>query len=209
MDVALASEPGCHPQAEACFDLYELLGVDTLATDKEIKKSYRKQALIWHPDKNPGNAEAANKFKDIVSAYEILSDPNERAWYDENREQIIGSNNDEEDDEEGGEGADGGGGGGGEGGVGQEVEPAMDLEETWCNMDFVGDLSDGRVMVLPPSLHSKERMLSSFRCFSRSRQLPNTVCIRLDFSLALSLSLSLSLTHTLSHSILLSSTRTL
>ena len=63
-------------------DLYKILGVDKDATDNEIKKSYRKLAIIHHPDKNPGDESAAERFKDIGEAYETLSDPNKRARYD-------------------------------------------------------------------------------------------------------------------------------
>ncbi|KAJ2242696.1 hypothetical protein GGI13_006873, partial [Coemansia sp. RSA 455] len=74
--------------ARTCY--YELLGVLRSADDSELKKAYRKQALIWHPDKNHGNAEEATRvFAEIKEAYETLSDPQERAWYDNHREQIL------------------------------------------------------------------------------------------------------------------------
>ncbi len=63
-------------------DLYEILGVEKKATDAEIKGAYRKLALKWHPDKHKGEKEAETKFKEINSAYEILSDKKKRQQYD-------------------------------------------------------------------------------------------------------------------------------
>mgnify|MGYP000235739988 CR=1 FL=1 len=63
-------------------DYYEILGTAKSATQEEIKKAYRKVAIQFHPDKNPGNKEAEEKFKEAAEAYEILSDPDKRAHYD-------------------------------------------------------------------------------------------------------------------------------
>ena len=63
-------------------DFYEILGVSKSATPEEIKKAYRKVAIQFHPDKNQGNKESEEKFKEAAEAYEILSDPDKRAQYD-------------------------------------------------------------------------------------------------------------------------------
>ena len=60
-------------------DFYKTLGVNKNATADEMKKSYRKLAMKYHPDRNPDNKEAETKFKAIAEAYEILSDPQKKA----------------------------------------------------------------------------------------------------------------------------------
>ena len=90
-------------------DYYAQLGVDRSANAAELKSAYRKLAKKYHPDVNPGNAEAEQKFKDVSEAYDILKDDQSRAAYDQFGHAAF---------EQGGPGGMGGGMGGGPGGMG-------------------------------------------------------------------------------------------
>ena len=64
-------------------DYYDILGISKGASAAEIKKAYRKKAVQYHPDKNPGDAKAEEMFKKAAEAYEVLSDENKKARYDQ------------------------------------------------------------------------------------------------------------------------------
>jgi len=64
-------------------DYYEVLGINRDASEEEIKKSYRKLAMKWHPDRNPDNPKAEEHFKEAKEAYEVLTDPKKRPAYDQ------------------------------------------------------------------------------------------------------------------------------
>jgi len=64
-------------------DYYEILGLQKGASEDEIKKAFRKQAIKYHPDKNQGDKEAEEKFKEINEAYQVLSDAEKKAQYDQ------------------------------------------------------------------------------------------------------------------------------
>lgn len=73
-------------------DYYEILEISKNATPEELKKAYRKQALRFHPDKNPGDKESEEKFKEAAEAYEVLNDPNKRSRYDQYGHAGLGNN---------------------------------------------------------------------------------------------------------------------
>lgn len=82
---------------KTCY--YDLLGVEATATDVELKKAYRKKALLLHPDKNIDNiAEATAQFAVVRAAYEVLSDSQERAWYDSHKSSILRDDDDYSDE---------------------------------------------------------------------------------------------------------------
>jgi molecular chaperone DnaJ len=71
-------------------DYYEILGVSKSASADEIKKAYRKVAMQFHPDRNPGDKTAEDKFKEAAEAYEVLSDTDKKAKYDRFGHQAFG-----------------------------------------------------------------------------------------------------------------------
>ncbi len=73
-------------------DYYEVLGVSRTASDAEIKKAYRTMAMKYHPDRNPGNKEAEEKFKEAAEAYDVLRDPEKRKRYDQFGHAGVGGN---------------------------------------------------------------------------------------------------------------------
>jgi len=112
------------------IDYYEILEVSRSCSDTELKKSYRKLAMKYHPDRNPDNKEAEEKFKALSEAYEVLKDPEKRAIYDQY----------------GKAGLEGRGMGGGFGG-GQSMDDIMDM----FNSMFGGGFGGGRQQRRDPS----------------------------------------------------------
>lgn len=96
-------------------DYYEVLGIAKGASEEEIKKAYRKMAIQYHPDKNPGDKASEEKFKEVSEAYEVLSDAAKRQQYDQFGHAAFGA----------GRGGGGGGYGGGYGGGGIDLEEAL------------------------------------------------------------------------------------
>ena len=80
-EAAATSEPACD-RLQLPPDYYETLGVDRGSTDAEIKAAYRQLALKWHPDRNPGDKAAEERFKELSFAYAVLSDEEKRGHYD-------------------------------------------------------------------------------------------------------------------------------
>jgi len=95
-------------------DYYTVLGVSRTASEKEVRSAYRRLARQWHPDVNPGNAEAEAKFKEINAAYEVLSDADKRKKYDQYGDQWMHADQIEEMRRQQGASADGFPGGGGQ-----------------------------------------------------------------------------------------------
>lgn len=113
-------------------DYYALLGVEKDASETDIKKAYRKKAVIFHPDKNPGNAEAEEKFKDIQEAHETLIDPQKRERYDSGVDLMDPS-----------EQFGGGGGFGGMGGMGGGMGGGMQIDPEILMQMFGGGMGGG------------------------------------------------------------------
>ena len=121
-------------------DYYEVLGVKKGASDAEIKKAYHKLAMKYHPDKNPGDKTAEEKFKEANEAYEVLSDPDKKDKYDRFGHAGVDPNFGAG---QGGFGGFGGFGnfGGGFGGFGGDGQGGMSFEDIF---DMFGNMAGGR-----------------------------------------------------------------
>ena len=121
-------------------DFYEILEVQKNASKDELKKAYRKKALEYHPDRNPDNKAAEDKFKEAAEAYEILSDDDKRARYDRYGHQGLGN----------------GGGGGGFSGAGMSMDDIFDhFGDIFGGFGFGGGSRGGR---------SQQRVMLGLEC---------------------------------------------
>jgi len=110
-------------------DYYDILGLAKGASADEIKKTYRKLAMQFHPDRNPGNKEAEAKFKEATEAYEVLKDEEKRSAYNQYGHQAFGQ---------------GGGGRGGNGGSGGHGFEGFDFSDIFSNFsDMFGEMGGG------------------------------------------------------------------
>jgi len=124
-------------------DYYEVLGVEKAGSSDDIKRAYRRMAMKYHPDKNPGDKAAEEKFKEVSEAYEVLSDPSKRQQYDQFGHAAFGPGR-------GGMGGGGFGGGGFGGGI--------DLEEALRTFMGAAGGGGGEVVV-----HERAKRVASFR----------------------------------------------